>query len=56
MRPREESLANEEHSWLLQSGWEDAAGKLILRKKHVRKSATEVEPAGWETGVNLGWK
>ena len=31
MRPREERLENEEHSWLFQSDWEDAAGKLVLR-------------------------
>lgn len=31
MRPREERLDNEEHSWLFQSDWEDAAGKLVLR-------------------------
>lgn len=31
MRPREERSENEEHSWLLQSNWEDAAGKLVLR-------------------------
>lgn len=57
MRPREERLDNEEHSWLFQSDWEDTAGKLVLRigKAGNHPWRWRLQGGSW-TGANLGWK